>query len=172
MGTRCGDLDPALVGFLAGAANLSCGDIERMLNEQSGLLGLSGLSSDMATLLQAEREGHEGARLAIETFCYRARKYLGAYLAALGHTDAVVFSGGIGEHAPVIRSRICSVMEWCGLILDQAANEAVATIRAGTITGISRADARLGVFVAGIDEQSAIARETVSCLARQDTKRI
>jgi acetate kinase len=108
MGTRCGDLDPALIGFLADAMDLSCKDIERMLNRESGLLGLSGLSSDMQTLLQAKEEGHRGARLAVDTFCYRARKYLGAYLAAMGgQADAVVFSGGIGEHAPEIRSFIC-----------------------------------------------------------------
>lgn len=166
MGTRCGDIDPALVGFLAGAMDLSWGDTDRMLNERSGLLGLSGLSSDMATLLQAEREGHQGAHLAVESFCYRARKYLGAYLAVLGGAEAVVFSGGIGEHAPDIRSRICSGMEWCGLVLDQAANEAVVRAPSGTITRISASGARPAAFVAGIDEESAIARETVSCLTR------
>jgi acetate kinase len=166
MGTRCGDIDPALVGFLAGAMDRSCGDIERILNERSGLLGLSGLSSDMATLLQAEREGHEGARLAIESFCYRARKYLGAYLVALSDAEAVVFSGGIGEHAPDIRRRICSGMEWCGLVLDQAANQAITKAPSGTIMRISGFGARLAAFVAGIDEESAIARETISCLTR------
>jgi len=164
MGTRCGDIDPALVGFLARVTDRSCEEIERMLNEQSGLLGLSGLSSDMAILLQAERDGHPGARLAVESFCYRARKYLGAYLAALGPTEAIIFSGGIGEHAPGIRWRICSGMEWLGLVLDQEANEAVTKLQAGAITRISRHDSRPAVFVAGIDEQSAIARETVSCL--------
>lgn len=166
MGTRCGDLDPALVGFLADVMDLSCKDIERMLNHQSGLLGLSGLSSDMQKLLQAKTEGHRGARLAVETFCYRARKYLGAYLAAVGDAEAVVFSGGIGEHAPEIRSMICSGMEWCGLILDQAANEAAVRVPAGTIVRINSSEARLAVLVAGIEEEKAIAGETVSCLAR------
>ena len=166
MGTRSGDLDPALVAFLADAINLTCREIERMLNQQSGLLGLSGLSSDMQTLLQAKRDGHRGARLAVDTFCYRARKYLGAYLAAIGHADAVVFSGGIGEHAPEIRSLICSGMEWFGLILDQAANEVAGKISAGTIVSIGSSETRLEVMVAGIEEEKAIARETVSCLAR------
>jgi acetate kinase len=167
MGTRCGDLDPALVGFLADAMALTCTDVERMLNQQSGLLGLSGLSSDMQTLLRAKREGHRGARLAVEAFCYRARKYLGAYLAVMGgHADAVVFSGGIGEHAPEIRSSICSDMELFGLILDQATNEAAVTISAGTIIAISPPEGRCRVFVAGIEEEKTIARETVSCLAR------
>ena len=166
MGTRSGDLDPALVAFLADAINLTCREIERMLNQQSGLLGLSGLSSDMQTLLQAKRDGHRGARLAVDTFCYRARKYLGAYLAAIGHADAVVFSGGIGEHAPEIRSLICSGMEWFGLILDQAANEVAVKISAGTIVSIGSSETRLAVMVAGIEEEKAIARETVSCLAR------
>jgi acetate kinase len=166
MGTRCGDLDPALVGFLAGAMDLSCKDVERMLNHQSGLLGLSGLSSDMQRLLQAKAEGHRGARLAVEAFCYRARKYLGAYLAAVGDAEAIVFSGGIGEHAPEIRSMICSGMGWCGLILDQATNEAAVKIPAGTIVRISSSEARIAVFVAGIEEEKAIAGETVSCLVR------
>jgi acetate kinase len=171
MGTRCGDLDPALVEFLADAMDLPCKDVERMLNQQSGLLGLSGLSSDMQTLLQARGEGHAGARLAVETFCYRARKYLGAYLAAMGgHADAVVFSGGIGEHAPEIRSLICSGMEWFGIILDQAANEAAAKISAGTIVRVSSAETRLAVLVAGIEEEKAIARETLSCLSRDQTR--
>jgi acetate kinase len=167
MGTRCGDVDPALVGFLIDATQVSSHEVERMLNRESGLRGLSGLSSDMAMLLQAKREGHPRARLAIETFCYRARKYLGAYLTALdGRAEAVVFSGGIGEHAPEIRSLICSDMEWCGLVLDGAANEAVTTIEAGSIVRISRPAAQVAVFVAGVEEEAAIARETVSCLDR------
>jgi acetate kinase len=166
MGTRSGDIDPALVAFLADAMGLPSADIERILNEQSGLLGLSGLSADMALLADAARKGHPEARLAIDVFCYRARKYLGAYLAAVGGAEAVVFSGGIGEHAPGIRSRICSGMEWCGLILDETANDATTTIPAGAITRLSRSDARLSVFVAGIDEESAIAAETVSWLTR------
>jgi acetate kinase len=166
MGTRSGDIDPALVGFLAEVMGRSCEDVEGMLNTQSGLLGLSGLSADMAALLQAKGEGHRGASLAVDTFCYRARKYLGAYLAALGHADAVVFSGGIGEHAPEVRSLICSGMEWCGLVLDRAANDAVTKIRPGTIIRISASEARLAAFVAGIEEEAAIARETVSCLTR------
>jgi acetate kinase len=164
MGTRCGDIDPALVAFLARVTDRSCEDIERMLNEQSGLLGLSGLSPDMAVLLQAERDGHQGARLAVESFCYRARKYLGAYLAALGPVEAIVFSGGIGEHAPGIRSRICSGMEWLGLVLDPEANEAVTKLQSGAITRITRTGSMPAAFVAGVDEQSAIARETVLCL--------
>jgi acetate kinase len=166
MGTRCGDIDPALVGFLATATGVSCEEIEEVLNKQSGLLGLSGLSSDMRTLLEAKREGHRGARLAVETFCYRARKYLGAYLAAVGRAEAIVFSGGIGEHASEVRSLICSGMEWCGLVLDEAANEATGKIRAGTIVRISDSGAKLAVCVAGIEEEKMIARETVSCLAR------
>ena len=165
MGTRCGDIDAALVGFLARATDRSCAEVERMLNERSGLLGLSGLSSDMAALLEAERDGHPGARLAVESFCYRVRKYVGAYLAVLGRTDAVVFSGGIGEHAPGIRSRICSDMKWCGLVLDEDTNEAITRLESGTITRVSRPDSAPAVFVAGIDEESAIARETISCLA-------
>jgi acetate kinase len=85
-------------------------------------LALSGVSDDMRTLVTLEAQGHEGARLAIEAFCWRARKYVGAYLALLGGADAVLFGGGIGEHAPTIRERICAGMQWCGLRLDERAN--------------------------------------------------
>lgn len=166
MGTRCGDLDPALVGFLARNLALSPDGVEDLLNERAGLLGVSGLSSDMASLLQAERDGHQGAQLAVELFCYRARKYLGAYLAVLGQAEAVVFSGGIGEHAPEIRARICAGMEWCGLRLDREANQAVMKIDGGCIERISRSDAALSAFVAGIEEEAAIAEETVRCVAK------
>ena len=108
MGTRSGDLDPALVSYLARKENVDAEEIERWLNERSGLRGMSGISSDMRELIAAY-ENDLRARLAVEVFCYRARKYLGAYLAALGGADAVVFSGGIGENAPlgvcVIRNR-------------------------------------------------------------------
>jgi acetate kinase len=166
MGTRCGDIDPALVGFLARESKLSCDDIDELLNHRSGLAGMSGCSSDMAELLRSEQAGHAGAHLAIETFCYRARKYIGAYLAVLGQVDAVIFSGGIGEHAPEIRERICRGMQWCGLLIDHDANQALNHMEAGMIRRISRPEARIAVFVAAVDEEAAIAQETFTCLVR------
>src|SRR6266576_1194393 len=121
MGTRSGDLDPALVSYLARKEKVDAAEIERWLNHRSGLLGLSGRSNDMRELLSVY-ETDARVRLAVDVFCHRARKYLGAYLAVLGGADAVVFSGGIGENAPAVREKICTGMDWCGLSLDQEKN--------------------------------------------------
>ena len=133
-----------------------------MLNTASGLLGLSGLSADMRTLLEAAA-GPEGrqARLAIEVFCYRTRKYIGAYLAALGGADAIVFTGGIGENAPAIRAQICAGLDWFGLTLDPARNGAAV----GCEARISADRSRLQAWVIPTDEELLIARDTVRCLA-------
>jgi acetate kinase len=165
MGTRCGDLDPAIVSFLAEQEDLPAKEIEQILNTRSGLLGLSGLSSDMAELMRAERAGHSGARLAIDVFCYRVRKYIGAYLAVLGRVDAVLFSGGIGEHAPDIRARICNGMDWCGMDLVPDANAGVNGLEPGEIVCVSKDGAALPVYVTGVDEEGEIARETVACFS-------
>src|SRR5678815_5963523 len=94
-----------------------------MLNKQSGLIGISGLTNDMRELLEEAHENNDRrARLAIEIFCYRARKYIGSYLAAMGGADAIVFTGGIGENSPDVRARVCASMEWAGLRLDQERN--------------------------------------------------
>ena len=163
MGTRSGDLDPALLEFLARKERLSPAQILTMLNNASGLLGLSGLSRDMRTLLEAARQPDgERARLAIDVFCYRARKYIGAYLAALGGADAIVFTGGIGEHAPAIRAQICAGLEWCGLRLDPERNGAAV----GRETRISTEDSRLHAYVIPTDEELMIARDAVRCVAR------
>ena len=108
MGTRSGDLDPAIVNLIAAKEGMSPSEVETLLNTQSGLLGISGLTNDMRGLL-AELKEHDDrrVRLAIEVFCYRARKYIGAFLACMGGADAVVFTGGIGENSPEIRARIC-----------------------------------------------------------------
>src|SRR5208283_5110045 len=122
MGTRSGDLDPAIVNLIASKEGLSTHEVESLLNTQSGLLGVSGLTNDMK-VLEEELKEHDDrrVRLAIELFCYRARKYIGAYLACMGGADAVVFAGGIGENSPEIRGRICAGMEWAGLTLDAGA---------------------------------------------------
>jgi acetate kinase len=157
MGTRSGDLDPALVVHVARHEGLD--EVENLLNTGSGLLGLSGISSDMRELIAVYQENPR-ARLAIDVFCYRVRKYLGAYLAALQGAEAVIFSGGIGEHLPLIRKEICAGMEWCGLILDEGRNES--TI--GTEGRISAPDARIQAFVIPSDEEAVIARQTAMLL--------
>lgn len=164
MGTRSGDLDPALIGYLVRREGLSVEAVERVLNERSGLLGLSGLTRDMRELLQvAERDPASRSALALEVFCYRVKKYIGAYLAVLGGADAVVFGGGIGEHAPAIRARICEGMDWCGLRLDRASNDAAVHVVPGSAVPIGDAGAPVACFVAGVDEEIEIARATAAC---------
>src|SRR6516162_2973844 len=119
MGTRSGDIDPAIVNRIAIKEGLSTNEVENLLNTQSGLLGISGLTNDMRLLLEEQQNlGDRRAGLAIEVFCYRARKYIGAFLACMGGADAIVFTGGIGENSPEVRRRICHGLEWVGLKLD------------------------------------------------------
>jgi acetate kinase len=155
MGTRSGDLDPALVSYLAQAESVDTTEVEHWLNQRSGLLGISRFSSDMRELMAAY-DTNPRARLAVEVFCYRARKYLGAYLAVLGGAEAIIFSGGIGENSPAVREKICANMKWSGLELDPVANSK--TI--GKDGRISNADSRLNAFVVHTDEELIIARDT------------
>ncbi|MEJ2231424.1 MAG: acetate kinase [Nitrospirales bacterium] len=165
MGSRSGDLDPSIVSYLCQKEKVEPSEVDRWLNEQSGLLGLSGKTNDMRELLQAaDHERHEQSRLAIEVFCYRIKKYIGAYLAVLGGADAIVFGGGIGEASPDIRRRICQGMEWCGLRLDPGLNSAAIGLQPGVVTRISQDGQPLEVYVGAADEETWIARETVRCL--------
>jgi acetate kinase len=161
MGTRSGDLDPALPMFLASREGLSLEAVEHLLNEASGLKGLSGRSNDLRELLAHEGED-ERARLAVELFCYRVRKYIGAYLAVLEGADAVLFAGGVGEHLPSIRARICGPLAWCGLRLDAARNEAA---RGEAPCPIGATGAPVQAFVIPSDEERIIAWDTARCLA-------
>lgn len=163
MGTRSGDLDPSIVGYLCEVEKADVSEVERWLNEESGLLGVSGRTNDMRELLQAAAHDDRAA-IAIELFCYRVRKYIGAYLAVLGGADAIVFGGGIGEHSPEIRSRICTGMEWCGIHLDPHRNTAAVGLLPGSGARISNDGAAVGVYVVADDEETWIARETVRCL--------
>jgi acetate kinase len=156
MGTRSGDLDPAVVGLIAEKDGVAAADVEKLLNGQSGLLGLSGVSNDMREL-QAAELGNPRARVAVEVFCYRARKYVGAYLAAMGGADAVVFTGGIGENSPEVRARICDGMEWAGLKIDTPRNEETV----GREGLISTEDSRLAGYAIPTNEELLIARDTV-----------
>jgi acetate kinase len=160
MGTRSGDLDPALPGFLARKEGVDTAEVETWLNTHSGLLGVSERSSDMRELLAAAGQGNTAAELAVEMFCYRVRKYIAAYLAVLNGADAILFGGGIGENAPEVRAHICTRMDWCGLRLDTAHNAAAR----GTPARISTDDARLHAYVMPVDEALIIARDTAHCL--------
>ncbi len=165
MGTRSGDVDASIVGYLSDREKAEVAEVERWLNERSGLLGLSGRSNDMRELLLAvEQEQDKRAEFAIDLFCYRARKYLGAYLAVLNGADAVVFGGGIGENAPEIRERICRNMEWCGLRIDSHRNRAAVDLPPGHAAQISTDESQPAVYVVAADEETWIARETVRCV--------
>ena len=158
MGTRSGDLDPAVLEYLGTKEGLSPSEVDNLLNKQSGLLGVSGLTHDMRELLaEAQENNDRRARLAIDIFCYRARKYIGSYLAALGGSDAIVFAGGIGENAPEVRAEICRGLAWAGVELDEAEN---ATMVAGREGRITTAESGLAVWVIPTDEELLIARDT------------
>lgn len=163
MSTRSGDIDAGLITYLERAGGFSAEKIERVLNMESGLLGLSGLSGDMQTLLASR---NPDAEFAIELYCYRVRKYIGAYIAVLGGVDVIVFGGGVGEHAPEVRERILTGMEWCGVTLDNERNNAA--------RGTDETDARIGksatpvdVWVVSVDESAVIAREAAGVLRRE-----
>src|SRR6185369_12973663 len=144
MGTRSGDIDPAIVDFISVKEGLSSDQVESLLNKQSGLLGISGLTNDMRELLAEEKENNDRrAHLAIEVFCYRVRKYIGAFLAATDGADAVIFTGGIGENSPEVRTRICNGLGWLGMVLNSEANDKAKGGFEGTI---STSDSRLAAY--------------------------
>jgi acetate kinase len=159
MGTRSGDVDASIVDFIAAKEGLPSREVESLLNKQSGLLGISGLTDDMRELL-AEAHEHDDrwARLAIEIFCYRARKYLGSYLAAMNGADAIVFTGGIGENSAEIRAKICGELSWLGVQVDEERN---ANHGAGRDGQISADTSRAAVYVIPTNEELLIARDTV-----------
>ena len=158
MATRSGDVDPGLVTFLQRVEGLSAADMGRLLNESSGLLGVSGLSGDLRLLLAAD---DPRARLAVQLYCYRARKYLGAYLAVLGGADAILFGGGVGENAAVVRAGILDGLDWAGIRLDAAAN----TAAVGREGRISAADSGIEAWVIAVDEAHILAQEALAAIS-------
>lgn len=160
MGTRSGDVDPTLAQVYARREGVAIEQAEIWLNSRCGLLGVSGSSSDMRDLLAARSRGEKRAALAVQMYCYRVRKMIGAYLAALGGAEAVVFGGGIGENSPEIRRLICAGMEWCGLQLDPDRNKTTV----GLEGRISTDEADIAAYVIPVDEALCIARETMACL--------
>jgi acetate kinase len=160
MGTRAGDIDPAAVLHVMAKEELSIHEVSSLLNKHSGLYGLSGISNDMRTLIEQSGQGNDRARLAIRVFCYRAKKYIGAYLATLNGADAVLFTGGIGENAPSIRAEICDQLDALGIVLDPASNEAAR----GQACRISSDDSACQVWVIPTNEELLIARDTLRCI--------
>jgi len=159
MGTRGGDMDPSIIDFIRHKEGMSVREIETMLNKQSGLLGISGLTNDMRELLAEEQEKQDRrAKLAIDIFCNRAKKYIGAYMAELGCAEAIVFTGGIGENSAIIRERICEGLSCMGISIDKKKNSEMI---AGMEGEVSAEGSRLKVFVIPTNEELLIARDTV-----------
>ena len=163
MGTRTGDIDPGALLYLSQQRRVTPGGLARIVNHESGLLGVSGTSSDMRDLLGRERTD-KLARAAVELFCYQASKWIGALAAALGGVELVVFSGGIGENSPVVRQRICSKLGFLGLALDERKNASNRPI-------ISRAGSPVNVRVIVADEEKVIAKHVIRVLRSRKTRR-
>jgi len=165
MGTRGGDVDPGALLHLMRHAGMTYDDLDRILNKESGLKGLSGKSNDMREVLTAAEGGDMRCKMALSVFCYRVKKYIGAYVAALGGLDVLIFTGGIGENSPEIRARICQGMEVFGIAVTDDINRKTVAMR-GQIVDISDPSAKIRVLVVPADEERMIARETVHALGR------
>jgi acetate kinase len=161
MGTRCGDVDPALFYFVSKWLDLSPGEIYEMFNRRSGLTGLSGVGNDVREILRAAAAGNERASVALDVFAYRVKKYIGAYWAALGKVDGIVFTAGIGENCPELRRRVCEGLDGLGIVIDEGRNNAAV----GKEAVISAAGSPVAVVVVPTDEELQIAIETYDIVA-------
>jgi len=168
MGTRCGDVDAGVIGFLE-RDGLTSAQIDEMLNKKSGLLGLSGVSSDMREVLTAADQGNRRALVALKAFCYRVRKYIGAYVASLGGLDAVIFTGGIGQGSAVVRALALQGLDCMGIALDEKRNGEAS---GDEVTRISTDDSKVAVIVVPTDEERMMAREALRTLSRSYITRV
>lgn len=157
MGTRCGDIDPSIVEFIANKENLTIGEVLSILNKKSGVQGMSRVSSDFRDLEAAFNEGNELAINAVEVFCYKVAKYIGSYVAAMNGVDAIAFTAGIGENTSFVRAKILEYLGYLGIEVDEAANG-----KRGEDTIISTSDSKVKVCVIPTNEELAICRETVA----------
>ena len=158
MGTRSGELDPAILEFISNKEHLNLSEVMNVLNKKSGVYGLSGdLSSDFRDLEAAYNKGDEKAKLALETFCYRVAKFIGSYVAAMNGVDVICFTAGVGENAPLVRTWICNYLGYLGVKLDEEANK-----KRGEDIVITTPDSRTKVMVIPTNEELAIARETLA----------
>ncbi len=156
MGTRCGDLDPAVILHVMAREELSLQEANTLLNKHSGMQGVSGQSSDMRDIIQEAKEGHANSKLALDIYCYRIKKYIGAYTACMAGLDALVFTAGIGENSPMIRERCCEGLEFLGIELDEGRNENAVGVEAL----ISKDKSKVRVFAIPTNEELVIAQET------------
>lgn len=167
MGTRCGDLDPAVILQIMDKEEIDVRQANALLNKHSGLYGISGLSNDMRELEQAAAQGDNRAALAIDMFCYRITKYIGAYAAAMNGVDAVIFTGGIGENSPLVRGKVCRTLGFLGITVDDAKNEA--TVK-GVEGSISADGTATQVWVIPTNEELIIARDTCRLVLTGDPR--
>lgn len=163
MGTRSGDMDPAVILHIMGREELSLHEANTLLNKHSGLNGISGISSDMRDIVDSVKDGRRNAVLAFDIYCYRLKKYIGAYAAAMGGVDKIVFTAGVGENSPQTREKTCEGLEFLGVILDKDKNEAAI----GVETEISATDSKVQVMVIPTNEELVIARDTLRLMERQ-----
>jgi len=170
MGTRCGDVDAGVLAFLERTEKLTACQSEEMLNKKAGLLGLSGISSDMREILRAADEGKPRALLALKAYCYRVRKYIGAYVASMGGLDAVIFTGGIGQGSAEVRALAAQGLECMGLVLDERRNRDARGF--DEVCRISTDDSKVTVLVVPTDEECMMAREALRALSRSYITRV
>ena len=160
MGTRSGDIDPSVMEFICKKENMDINGIMDVLNKKSGVQGLSGVSSDFRDLQAGAADGNKRCEMAVDVFCYRVLKYIGAYVAAMNGVDAIAFTAGLGENDEIVRRKIVSRLGYLGITLDEEANE---NGRGKEIT-ISTPDSKVPVWIVPTNEELAIARETVALL--------
>ncbi|KEI01448.1 acetate kinase [Clostridium botulinum] len=165
MGTRCGDIDPAVVTFLIKELNYSVDDVNKLMNKESGVLGISGISSDFRDILKAAAEGNERAELALNMFKNKVIQYIGAYTAVMGGVDAIIFTAGVGENSEPIRKRIVSELGFLGIKLDQEKNKIM-----GEIETISTEDSKVKVLVIPTNEELMIAKDTKEIVEKSNIK--
>jgi len=160
MGTRSGDLDPAVVLYIMSKEGLTMSEINALLNKHSGLLGISGISSDMREIINEMKNGNHRAKLAFEVFCYRVKKYIGAYAAAMGGVDAIVFTAGIGENSPDVRKKVCEGLEFLGIRIDDEKNNSPEKEKI-----ITTDDSKVKVLVIPTNEELVIALDTAEIVS-------
>lgn len=168
MGTRSGDLDPGIINYLYQQAGLTPGDLDRILNKESGLLGMSGISNDMRAILDKSTQGDGDSQLAVQVFTHRLRKYIGAYAAIMGGVDAIVFTGGIGENSPIIRHRVAQRLDFLGAVIYEDFNAAVELTDTHPVAEFNMRHSRVKLLAVKTNEQLAMARSCAKLIQKED----
>lgn len=166
MGTRSGDLDPAIVPYTINKEDLTLNEVNSMLNKHSGLIAISGISSDMREVVEAMQSGDENAKLAFEMYAYRIRKYIGAYVAAMDGVDAIIFTAGVGENSDVLRKEVCKSLTFFGVTLDEERNK----LRSSESRRITSDNSKVSVLVVPTNEELLIARDTYRLVLEHPTE--